>query len=253
MRRALLVPLSLALALATPACGSDDGDDGSADTTAPVTAPETIPEEPQPDRTAERTRFVLAPVQSSGGCPPDATAPPTTGETGADTTEGADTDPAGADAPATTEADDTGATGATGDTAGTNDTGGTDAAVPTAAASPYPTADGVFCYWIGEPVADGNDLFDATISQTNEEEWQVFTRVKPESLETVDGLFNACLTGDASCPPGPSGRGAVAIIWDGVVLHAPAIEAEGIAEGSFSLGGGLTERRARDLVTLINR
>jgi hypothetical protein len=230
MRRALLVPLALVLALAAPACGSDDGDDGSADTTTPTTAPETIPEEPQPDRTAERTRFVLAPVQSSGGCPPDVTAPPTTADTA-----GADAD---AETPSTPEADDSEEA---------------DATVPTAAASPYPTADGVFCYWIGEPEADGNDLFDATISQTNEEEWQVFTRVKPESLETVDGLFTACLTGEASCPPGPSGRGAVAIIWDGVVLHAPAIEAEGIAEGSFSLGGGLTERQARDLVTLINR
>ena len=155
----------------------------------------------EPDRTEDRKALVLAPVMSSGGCPPDMEAP----------------------------------------SGGSVESGGI-----------YPTADGVFCYTIGEPAADGNDLNDATLSDV-EGEFQVYTRVKEESVDKLNELFNSCFSGAPTCPPGEGGNGYVAIILEGTVLYAPAIQAEDIAADGFSVAGGLTERRAREIITLINR
>lgn len=218
MRRALLTSVAVLIAFAAPACGSDDGEEPAA-TRAPVTEPETIPEETRPDRSAERARLLVAPVLSSGGCPPDLTVPEVSGDEG--TAPEAGTDGSGAEA-------DAGPGG------------------------PYPTADGVFCYTVGEPVADGNDLTDATLAETDGE-WQVLSRIEPDATDKLNELFNACHVGEPACPAGPSGNGAAAIIWEGIVLHAPAIQVEDLADGPISLAGGLTERRARDLITIINR
>lgn len=117
---------------------------------------------------------------------------------------------------------------------------------------PYPTADGVFCYTVGQPIADGNDLTDATLSEAGGG-FQVFTRVKADSVDELDAQFDACFTGQPVCPAGEGGRGYVAIIWEGVVLYAPAVASEDLAAEGLSLAGGLTERRARELITLINR
>ena len=116
----------------------------------------------------------------------------------------------------------------------------------------YATADGVFCYTIGAPAADGNDLTDATLSETDGS-FLVYVRVKDNSIDELNAFFNLCFAGDPSCPAGEGGRGYVAIIWDGTVLYAPAIQAEDLATSGLSLAGGLTERRARDLITVINR
>lgn len=125
-------------------------------------------------------------------------------------------------------------------------------AAPDPVAGPFPTADGAFCYTVGAAAGDGNDLTDATLSEVNGE-FQVFTRVKPDSIDELDALFNACFAGAPECPAGEGGRGYVAIVWEGVVLYAPAIQTEDLAAEGLSLAGGLTERRARELITLINR
>lgn len=128
-----------------------------------------------------------------------------------------------------------------------------DDAAPEPDAEHFATGDGVFCYTLGEPVADGNDLHDATLSEIDGE-FQVFTRVKPDSVDKLNETFNTCLNAQPECPPvSSSGHGVVAFVWDDVVLHAPAIESEDLADDGFALAGGLTERRARDLITLINR
>ncbi len=196
----LLVPLvALTLALVVASCGSDDS---PSEATTSSTEPEatTTPPSTEPDRTEERKGLVLAPVVSSGACPPD-------------------------------HADPT---------------------APVAGGGTYSTADGVFCYTVGAPAADGNDLTDATLSETDGS-FLVYVRVKPDSVDKLDGLFNSCYAGEPTCPPGEGGRGYVAIIWDGTVLYAPAIQAPDIAESGLSMAGGLTERRARALITLINR
>lgn len=259
MRRALPILLTLALALAAPACGSDDGDEPAA-TTAPATEPETIPETTEPDRTVERTEFVIAPVLSSGGCPPEVTVPtsaPADGDDGAGDDAG---DDAGEGGTTTTAAasEAQGIRSLRGTTDPSDPTDPADDSVPAEVPSsstdgPVPTADGVFCYTVGESVANGNDLTDATLSETEGGEFQVYARVKPEAIDELNALFNACFAGAPTCPAGEGGFGYAAIIWEGVVLYAPAIQSEDLADGGVSLAGGLTERRARDLITLINR
>jgi hypothetical protein len=120
------------------------------------------------------------------------------------------------------------------------------------ATGPFPTADGAFCFTIGEPIGDGNDLTDATLSEAGGA-YQVMARARPESADTLNAGFNACFTGAPDCPPGEGGRGVAAIVWDGTTLYAPAIQVEDLADGPFALAGGLTEREARKLITLINR
>jgi hypothetical protein len=229
--RATLRPAStllvvVGLVLAAPACGSDDDATPATTTAAPTTteAPTTTV-----DRTEERAALFLAPVLASGGCPaaPATTAPATTAP--ADTT-GGDTTPT-SEAPTTTAPA----------TTTTLPPGG-----------PYPTADGVFCYTVGERIGDGNDLTDATLSEAGGA-FQVLARVKEESADDLNAGFNRCFTGDPSCPAGEGGYGGVAIIWDGTTLYAPAIQVENLADGPFPIAGGLTEREARKLLTLINR
>lgn len=200
MRRVQVLGPVLALCLLVAGCGSDDDSSSDSTTTTEQEVSTTAPTT-EPDRTEERKSLVLAPVMSSGGCPPEL-----------------------------------------GDTSGE----------PVESGGTYPTTDGIFCYTVGEPAADGNDLNDATLSDV-EGEFQVYTRVKEESIDKLNELFNACFSGAPTCPPGEGGNGYVAIILDGTVLYAPAIQAEDIAADGFSVAGGLTERRARNIITLINR
>ena len=137
--RALLRPtltlLALAgLSMAVPACGSDDDAAPATTTAAPTTT--TAPSTTEPEDTSERAALFIAPVLASGGCPQDpaATTPST---------------PPGAAPTSTTTASTT--------TASTT-TAATSAGSP---GGPFPTADGVFCYTVGEPIGDGNDLTDA--------------------------------------------------------------------------------------------
>lgn len=237
--RAILRPATnllavVGLVLAAPACGSDDDATPATTTAAPTT---TEPTTTTVDRTEERAALFLAPVLGSGGCPeaPATTGPPET--TAPAETTGSSTSAAGETAPTTAAPTTT----APATTTTTLPPGG-----------PYPTADGVFCYTVGEPIGDGNDLTDATLSETDGE-FQVLARVKEESADDLNAAFNRCFTGDPACPAGEGGYGAVAIVWEGTTLYAPSIQVEDLADGPFSIAGGLTEREARKLLTLINR
>ena len=116
----------------------------------------------------------------------------------------------------------------------------------------FPTADGVYCHTVGEPFGDGNDLHDATVADLDGA-YQVMVRVKPESKEKLNAGFNSCFNGQPECPAGPSGRGSAAFVLDGVVLLAPAIAVEDMADEVFLIATGLTEREARGLISKINR
>jgi hypothetical protein len=232
--RALLRPtltlLALAgLSMAVPACGSDDDAAPATTTAAPTTT--TAPSTTEPEDTSERAALFIAPVLASGGCPQDpaATTPST---------------PPGAAPTSTTTASTT-----TASTTASTTTAATSAGSP---GGPFPTADGVFCYTVGEPIGDGNDLTDATLSEAGGD-YQVLARVKDESVDDLNAAFNDCFAGSPACPAGEGGRGAVAIVWDGTTLYAPSVQVEDLADGPFAIAGGLTEREARKLLTLINR
>lgn len=206
------------LVLAAPACGSDD-DAAPATTTAPTTTEATTTTEAPP--TEERAALFIAPVLASGGCAGD----PST----------------------TTTAGDPTATTAAGGAAGISSL----RAQP-AGDGPFPTADGVFCYTVGQPIGDGNDLTDATLSEAGGD-YQVLARVKDESTDQLNEGLNLCFAGDPTCPAGEGGHGAVAIVWEDTTLFAPAVQEEDLADGALAIAGGLTERKARELLTLINR
>lgn len=252
MRRALFAPLVVTLTIALVACGSDGGSGAPESTTATTEAP--LPTDPPaPDLSGERALLVVAPVLTSGGCPPEvAPDEPGVGTPPSETPAGETTQPQPApdapDAPDTPGATTT--TTATGSGPESLRSLRSVAEPPTAGV--YPTADGIFCFTIGEPVADANDLTDATLSETDGE-WQVLARVRPDSVDKLNALFNSCMAGEPTCPPQSNANGAAAFVWEGIVLFAPSITAEDMADGPFSLAGGLSERRARDLITLINR
>ncbi|MCB0987502.1 MAG: hypothetical protein KDB09_06985 [Acidimicrobiales bacterium] len=208
------------LILVVSGCGSDKGSTPPTTTAAPTT---TTDEKPTTtvDRTDEKAALKMMPVLAVTGCPGAATP----------TTVAPDVSGTGPDATTTTEA----ATGAGSELDGL-----------------YPTADGVYCHTVGEPFGDGNDLHDATVAEVNGA-FQVMVRVKPESIDKLNAGFNACFTAQPQCPAGPSGTGSVAFVLDGVVLLAPPVTAENLADEVFLVANDLTEREARKLISTLNR
>lgn len=130
-------------------------------------------------------------------------------------------------------------------------TPGATISVPAQADGSYPLIDGIFCYQLGDPAGDGNDLKDATVAR-NGDTWQVLARPRSDSVKALNTLFNACLAGEPTCPAGEGGHGYAAFVWKGAVLLAPAVSAEDLADGPILLASGLDERTARDLAGLIN-
>lgn len=224
LRNRLLAAATAALIMLVPACGSDEGSAPTTTTAARLTTT-TAETTTTVDNSAEKAELKLVPVLSVTGCPAlESTTPtPTT-------------------APAT---DSTPSTSAPGTTAAEPDRSGDLDGL-------FPTADGVYCHTVGEPFGDGNDLHDATVADLDGA-YQVMVRVKPESKEKLNAGFNSCFNGQPECPAGPSGRGSAAFVLDGVVLLAPAIAVEDMADEVFLIATGLTEREARGLISKINR
>ena len=236
MRRRHLTLAAAALAISTVAsgCGSSTKSATTTTTTQPATteAPATTGTT-EPAVSGHREQLWFGPVLASGPCPPGVTAPSTAPE--ATTTVPATT------APPTTSG-------------GLANLRSPSAAAVQAAPNAdgwYPSTAGGLCFKVGERAGDGNDLKDATVSHVGNE-WQVLARPRPESVDKLNALFNGCFNGTAPCVAGEGGHGYAAIVWDNLVTYAPSITAEGLADGPFSLAGGLTERRARDLAALIN-
>lgn len=239
MRRSTIpaaIGVCFALAVSVTGCGSGS-DDKAATTstavtsTAPPTTGTTAPPRDEP-------KIILAPVLAVAACPDSVprsttttttTAPPTT----TSTTEKRFNNLVGNTAPPATTTPEA------------------SSSVPGAIDGRFHTADGQLCYLLGPVVGSGSDLQDATISQAGGQ-WQVLARTREASVAKLNKMFNTCFTAAPTCPAGGSGRGAVAIAMGDTVLYAPAIQAEDVADGPFSLGGGLSEREARDLASLIN-
>lgn len=235
-----ILGLCLALTLAGSGCGSksDDAKPATTTTTTASTAPPTTGTT-LPPVSSDRAKLRFAPVLASGPCPGSAATTPTTTTTAP---------------PTTTTTSTPGFNNLVGNTIPTTtSTSGPGTTVPgtTTSDGRIPTADGRFCYQVGPGSGDGNDLEDATIGQAGGA-WQVLARVRAESVAKLNSLFDSCFQGVPTCPAGEGGHGYVAIIWGDTVLYAPAVQVEGLADGPFSLAGGLTERRARDLAALIN-
>jgi hypothetical protein len=112
--------------------------------------------------------------------------------------------------------------------------------------------DGSLCYLVGPAAADGRDLAGAEATQSGE--WQVTVDPRSESVDVLNGLFDACFQAASSCPDGTgSGHGQVAIAFGDQVLSAPTVNAAGIADQEFVISGSFTEAEARDLAAILDR
>ncbi len=120
-----------------------------------------------------------------------------------------------------------------------------------------PERDGtVTVYSLGPALLTGDAIEDATAGLSQNGGWEV----RPTFKGGADGidLFNAaaqiCNTGGEECPAGGgtgSGPGRLAIVLDGSVLTAPAINEANFSRDQIQITGDFTEERAKGVATAL--
>jgi len=111
--------------------------------------------------------------------------------------------------------------------------------------------DGSIIYTLGPVAMEGDSLSKADAVLTNGE-WQVVTAVKRSQVKKANEAFNACYEGAETCPAAGGTNGSIAIVLDGVVLSAPAVQGPDLASGdSFQISGDFTEGEAKDLALVL--
>jgi len=178
------------------------------------------------------------------------TAPPTTTTTPPETTT---------TVPASTT---TSTTAATTDGASTNKTNGCNSGstvdtstVSTTAPLPegaeiVPSKDGTLLYTLGPVGFTGDALSKAEAAL--QESWAVNVSVRGSKKSEANAAFNACYNGEATCPAQSSdGRGAIAIVLDGEVLSAPAVNGPDLASDNFTISGDFDQAEAKELALVL--
>lgn len=110
--------------------------------------------------------------------------------------------------------------------------------------------DGQLIYTLG-PIGFEGDALSSANAALNGGEWQVNVRTRRSQEAKANELFNACNAGGASCPGSSGNPGAVAIVLDGEVLSAPAVQAQNLASEQFTISGNFTEGEAKDLALVL--
>jgi preprotein translocase subunit SecD len=177
------------------------------------------------------------------------TAPPTT-----TTAPPATTTTAPASTTSTTAAD--GKTGSSGSTNGCNSGSAIDTStVSTTAPLPpgaeiVPSKDGTLLYTLGPVGFTGDALSKAEAAL--QETWAVNVSVKGSKKTEANTAFNACFNGEATCPPqSGDGKGAIAIVLDGEVLSAPAVNGADLASDNFTISGDFDQAEAKELALVL--
>ena len=184
---------------------------------------------------------------------PTTTIPPTTAppSTVPDTTPTTVTEPGSS----TTVPGDTTTTtlapGTSGTSSSCSDGGTTAAPVETADGTQFPGKDGTTLYTLGPVGFTGEALSSANAALRNGQ-WTINVAVKNSSEAVANTAFNACYNGAATCPPQGQGTGAIAIVLDGEVLSAPAVNGPDLASGQdFTISGDFSEGEAKDLALVL--
>jgi preprotein translocase subunit SecD len=184
----------------------------------------------------------FAPTTTTTTAPPTTTtAPPSTTTTVPETTT--TTVPTDAGTPATTAASGCAASNELSDEA-------------IAAATPppeggvlAPSREGDLIYTLGPVGFTGEALSSA--DAVLESEWAVSVDVKGGSRDEANAAFNACFNNTPECPSTATGngegRGSIAIVLDGEVLSAPAVNGADLAASSFQITGEFSDEEAKDL------
>ncbi len=95
----------------------------------------------------------------------------------------------------------------------------------------------------------GDSLSKAT-AVLNQGQWLVSASVKGSEQSAANVAFNACYSGGPTCP-GSTGPGAIAIVLDGQVLSAPAVQAQNLASDDFTISGSFDESGAKELALVL--
>ena len=106
-------------------------------------------------------------------------------------------------------------------------------------------------YILGPVGFEGEALSKATAT-LSEGEWQVSVNVKASQQEKANLAFNACASGVETCPAqNGKGPGAIAIVLDGKVLSAPAVNSQNLASDTFTITGSFSQSEAKELALVL--
>lgn len=108
------------------------------------------------------------------------------------------------------------------------------------------------CYQLGPvPSLDGRQLLGSVVSgpeaQITGGQWLVALNIRSDDLPLFNQVAAQCYGKDAAVCP----TGALAIVLDGAVQSAPAIQEPRFDSTGLSISGSFTERQARDLALIL--
>src|SRR6478609_328893 len=113
-----------------------------------------------------------------------------------------------------------------------------------------PSKDGTLLYTLGPVGFTGDALSKAEAAL--QESWAVNVSVRGSKKAEANAAFNACFNGEATCPAQSSdGRGAIAIVLDGEVLSAPAVNGQDLASDNFTISGDFDQSEAKELALVL--
>lgn len=110
------------------------------------------------------------------------------------------------------------------------------------------------CSQLGPIGFEGDALSgsQAELGGSTGSEWVVAVNIKGSDRDAANALFNSCASGGPSCPGQP---GQAAIILDGEVVSAPAVNDQNLADDQFVISGGgdggFEEGDAKDLALVL--
>ncbi|MGN6694394.1 MAG: protein translocase subunit SecD [Aquihabitans sp.] len=113
-----------------------------------------------------------------------------------------------------------------------------------------PSKDGTLLYTLGPVGFTGDALSKAEAAL--QESWAVNVSVRGSKKTEANAAFNACYNGEPTCPAQTSdGRGSIAIVLDGEVLSAPAVNGPDLASGNFTISGDFDQAEAKELALVL--
>ncbi len=120
----------------------------------------------------------------------------------------------------------------------------------------FPSEDGTLVYTLG-PVGFTGDALSRANAALSNGEWLINVAVKGSEKTDANATFNECFSGAPACPsqgsadPTQPSSGAIAIVLDGEVLSAPAVNGADLAADQFTISGAFDEGEAKDLALVL--
>ena len=127
----------------------------------------------------------------------------------------------------------------------------------TAGGGTFPSNDGKLIYTLGPVGFTGEALSSAQAALSNNGQWAVNVDVHASQQTKANDAFNACFSAAATCPAetstgaGSSTNGAIAIVLDGKVISAPAVNAQDLASAQFQITGQFSAGDAKNLALVL--